>query len=428
MVDKARIINILGMSPPYVLYHNAPRPLVNWDTPDGQWVGIWGYDWADLLGNEVLRVNNEFEFEVWQPDLRADKIYSHVFDSGLVHRLFPAILRKKLFGFKFVDKIYSAHMIKELSKRIREEKIILHLNGDPLSYRGLLDFAGDVPIVTSFHGVIQMPLTRLRSYTKNVPSKFNHIFEHLWFKKNVSRIDYVTYQNDENIDTLRKFYNGDIQKVTMGCDFSFWRPGDRSEARAACGLPLGRKIFLTALRFVEGKQIDRLIEVFTRLSQKHDFILLVAGHGDKEYERYLKELAAVLLAQGKIAFLGYIRGERLRAYYHASDYYILTSMTEGASVSIINAFACRVPVISTRTGHTAELMEQHKCGLLLDVYNYRMWQEELDSILDNRTGVLPLDRNVAKGYYDWPNIARKFVDIYKRLSNECHANRRGAYS
>jgi len=423
-----KVINIMVHPPAYELFRDEPRPEINWDTPDGRWVGIWGYDWADLIGKEVLKLTNEFGYEVWQPDLRADKIYMYTFETGLVHRLFPAVSRETLLGFKLVDEVHSAQMARILSKHVDEERVVVHLNGDPLLYRSYLDFAWNTPIITSYHGVIQTPLTRLRSYTRNIPSKLNHIVEHLWFVKNINRIDYITYQNEENIDVLKKFYHGDLLKVTMGCDFSFWQPGDRLQARTDLGLPQDKIIFFTALRLVESKQVDRLVDVFTRLSQKHDFMLLIAGHGDKKYERHLKERAAVLLSQGKVMFLGFIRGEHLRSYYLASDYYILTSMTEGASVSVMNAFACGVPVISTRTGHTAELMEQYKCGLLLDVYEYPMWQKELDRILGNRKVVLPLDRNIAKKHYDWPNVARKFVDIYRRLVSEHFADRRGVYS
>ena len=105
-----KIISILPHPPAYDLYKNEPRPRINWDTPAGDWVGIWGYDWADQIGNEILKRTDKFKYEVWQPDLRADKIYSHTFESGLKHKLFPAEKKIVFNGYKFISEIYSKNI------------------------------------------------------------------------------------------------------------------------------------------------------------------------------------------------------------------------------------------------------------------------------------------------------------------------------
>ena len=87
----AKVIHIMNHPPTYEEHANKPRPSINWDTPINGWVGIWGYDWSDQLASEILKVTNEFEHETWQPDLRADKIYSHTFENGLTQRMFPAV-------------------------------------------------------------------------------------------------------------------------------------------------------------------------------------------------------------------------------------------------------------------------------------------------------------------------------------------------
>ena len=72
----------MSTPPAYEIYKGEQRPEINWETNDNSWVGIWGYDWGDLLGNAILSQTNEFEFEVWQNDLRADRIYEYTFDVG----------------------------------------------------------------------------------------------------------------------------------------------------------------------------------------------------------------------------------------------------------------------------------------------------------------------------------------------------------
>jgi len=82
----------------------------------------------------------------------------------------------------------------------------------------------------------------------------------------------------------------------------------------------------------------------------------------------------------------------------------------------MQAFACEVPVICTKTGNTAELLSQYNAGCLLEIDDYKEWEKKFEAILNNKLKVYPLNRFVAQQHYDWPNIARKFINIYDELT------------
>jgi len=416
MVKRGKIINIIHHPPAYEWYSNEPRPEINWDTPGGQWIGIWGYDWEDVVGKEVLKLTNEFEYEVWQPDSRADKIYSHTFKNGFKHKLFPAVNKRKLYGVRLMNKVCSDSMLRELENYSKDKNVILHLNGGIFGLtKEILDSLNTMPLVHSYRGVIHLPSTMFFSRTKNILSKFNNIMDFFWLKRNINKIDIITYQNDINIKQLKKIYKGELIKVTSGCDFLFWHPKDRKLARKELELPGDKKIFLCASNLIELKQVDRVISIFTELSNKHEFLLVIAGHGTRNYENYLHAIASDLLRKNKIKFIGYIRGEELRQYYNACDIFLSTSTEEGGPVSVMQAFACVVPVVATDTGNIAEIMKQYKCGCLLDIYDYKMWRDELEKILEDNKEVKTMDREIAKRYYHWPNIVQKYIDFYHKL-------------
>ena len=158
-----------------------------------------------------------------------------------------------------------------------------------------------------------------------------------------------------------------------------------------------------------------MIYVFTELSDRYDFLLVVAGHGAKEYEDYLKSISSKLLSKDQIRFIGYIRKQKLLDYHNASDFFIATSKQEGIPCSVVEAFACGSLVICTKTGNTAELMKQYNCGLLLDIYDYKQWREKIEEILQGKLKVKPMDREIAKKHYDWSIISRKFINLYREL-------------
>jgi glycosyltransferase involved in cell wall biosynthesis len=82
----------------------------------------------------------------------------------------------------------------------------------------------------------------------------------------------------------------------------------------------------------------------------------------------------------------------------------------------MEAFACELPVFSTRTGNTAELMEKENSGALVEIKDYKQWAWELKKIIKTKHLPKALNREFAKEYCDWKNIAKRFIAIYQELN------------
>lgn len=415
---KIKIINILPHIPDYDFLSSEPRPPVNWDTPDGNWVGIYRNEIPNKLGREVLKFTDEFEYEVWQPDYRADKMYSHCFEDGLTHRLFPAKDVKELHGLKIKSELRSPEMVTFLDDYSQTNEVVINLNGDfcNLSY-DILKNCGHLPILQTFRGTINLPQTLALKKRLNVLATINYLKKHYLTKQLIKKVDYVTYQNNLHKNTLEDIYRGPKAKLTSGCDFSFWKKLDKKESRKKLGLPGEVPIFLTSSLLIRRKQLDKLLGVFKELDPEYDFLLLISGHGTKEYERYLHEIAAPLLEKGKVKFVGFKTGDKLRQYYSSSDLFINPSMSEGGPVSAMKALACETPLLNTDVGNVAESMKKNGSGILVDIDDYHQWREKLEDFL-NGAEIKPFDRNEAEDLYDWQNVAAKFSAIYRKLHEQ----------
>ncbi|MCJ7483451.1 MAG: glycosyltransferase [Thermodesulfovibrionales bacterium] len=408
-----KVIHIMDHAPAYEEYADKPRPQYNWETPGGNWVGIWGYDWADLLAVEVRKINDNCVHEIWQPDLRADKIYRQEIFPGVVHRLIPVSSRRVRFGLKNVDRLDFSNMISELKRIDDHGRIIIQINDFRLLK--LLRASGNMDkIVFSFMGDITIPARRLFALTKNIPSKINLIKEHWDFKKYVGTLSAMTYMNDRNLGLLKRFYRGPLEKITMGVDFDYWRKLDQHACRRDLQLPLQRKILFTSSRLNELKQVDRFIQVLNRLSDQHDFQFVVSGHGTRNYEDHLLSLARPLREQKQIEFVGYIGDDQLLKYYGACDLFVLTSLSEGASVSVIKALACETPVFTTAVGNTAEVLQENDAGVVVPKKDYSSWQRHLECFLSGGP-ITSLPAAIAREHYHWPNVAIKFNDLYQSV-------------
>ena len=128
----------------------------------------------------------------------------------------------------------------------------------------------------------------------------------------------------------------------------------------------------------------------------------------------LSFFAEPLVNQGKAILHPYVTGEELRNLYWASDLYVSFSTSEGSSDSIKKAMGCGLPVLSTPVGETSELMQKYKTGGFVPVHNYKEWKKTIEKILDSGLPP-PIDINIARGAYHWPNAVKCFIKIYDEL-------------
>lgn len=411
---KPKVISIIPHEPNYEAYVKSNRPEINWDTQDGTWVGIWGYDWADEIAKEILNVSDEFEMEVWRPDFRAKKVYEYRFKrpngTSYIHKVFPASHAVMRLGMKKVGELVSPEIIEAILEAAKQGPILLHLHGNVVQLnQDILAVCEDIPVLNTFHGIIHMPKEYIFKWRKNITASYSYYKRSQQLKPLFSNVDYVTYMNNQNLKYLDELYVGEKIKLTMGCDFDYWKRGEKK-----IGDPI---VFSHASRLIPIKQIDKLINAFINLEKGglNNFKLLICGNGEESYENELRTLAKPLIDSGNIEFAGYVTGDEMLKVYQKSDVFLSTSVSEGCSVAVVKAMACEIPVFSTKVGNTAEIMEDENCGYLVDTYDYSQWELALKEILEGKEiSALPYDK--AINYYSWEVIARKFLMIYQQLN------------
>ncbi|MCI0641949.1 MAG: glycosyltransferase [Gemmataceae bacterium] len=96
------------------------------------------------------------------------------------------------------------------------------------------------------------------------------------------------------------------------------------------------------------------------LVRRPDAILVLVGEGPEEAK--IRQVARDRGVYERVRFLG-LRSDipRLLA---AADQFLLTSVSEGIPVTLIEALAARLPIVSTRVGGVAEVVEDGITGLL----------------------------------------------------------------
>lgn len=135
----------------------------------------------------------------------------------------------------------------------------------------------------------------------------------------------------------------------------------RGPVRAELGLAPDQQAVLQVARFHPVKDHATAIRAFAiALKQAPSAVLLLAGDGDKrgECESLVKELGIA----PSVRFLG-VRNDvpRLMA---AADLFVLSSLSEGISVTLLEAMGSGVPIVTTDVGGNGEVVSRDETGLL----------------------------------------------------------------
>ncbi|MBN1252557.1 MAG: glycosyltransferase [Bacteroidales bacterium] len=413
-----KVINIINHPPAYDGHRDRERPKINWDLPNGTWVGIWGYEWHNIIGNKVLEIADDIEYEVWQPDLRADKIYQHKFENGLLHRLFPAKMTFYTHGIHIREDIFSETLMTELDKEVKKSKeLVLHINA---GFRFI-----NIPILNKYYNKISILgqfYTNSKDIfkipkTKNVIKLINTFKKNYELKKYYNKFKYIIPSIDEGTDFFEKKFGIKVfhrNFANFGRDFNDWKKDkSKSEARTKLNIDENKFVMFSSSRLIPIKQIDKMLIALSKVNY-NNFICYISGRGTEEYEKYLNNIVVEHKLQKKVKFIGYVDFDVLKDFYQASDLLISTSLQDAGPEPVSIAAAMGLPALITETGIGFEFYKQYNVGLIVPVDDYNKWTIEIDNVINGKQVQVPSRENVDE-FSDWKIISEYYYNIYKKI-------------
>jgi glycosyltransferase involved in cell wall biosynthesis/peptidoglycan/xylan/chitin deacetylase (PgdA/CDA1 family)/folate-dependent phosphoribosylglycinamide formyltransferase PurN len=137
-------------------------------------------------------------------------------------------------------------------------------------------------------------------------------------------------------------------------------------------------------------RVENTIAAFARVKARFpDATLTIAGYGTREHQ--LRRLADRLGVNG-IRFLGRVEPAALPSVYDDSDVFVNSSVVDNQPVSILEAFAAGLPVVSTPTGDIATMLRDGKAGLLVKADDPCSMADAVTRLLENPELSLRLSR------------------------------------
>jgi glycosyltransferase involved in cell wall biosynthesis len=141
--------------------------------------------------------------------------------------------------------------------------------------------------------------------------------------------------------------------------------------------------------------------------------LLFPADPNRPVKRHDRAAEVARLAEAELIVGGEIDPDQMPQWVNAADAVLVTSASEGFGLAVLEALACRVPVLSTPVG-IAPLVAEGLEGCLVAPFEAQGWAEFARSALE-REMTVPAGRSAA-GLFSVGRMAERVLAAYDEIA------------
>lgn len=175
-------------------------------------------------------------------------------------------------------------------------------------------------------------------------------------------------------------------------------------------------VIATAARLTKVKDVETLIKAYADFvnNVKTKSRLLILGEG--ELLERLQYLATELKVENQTKFLGF--KDNPQDYIATADVFVMSSLYEPFGMPAAEAGAMGIPVIVSKVGGLAEIVEHEKTGYHFEIGDYKQLSKQLQHLYQNqelRNDMGNQAKERVSRLFAPEMIGKKFVEIYSKL-------------
>ncbi|OGC57890.1 hypothetical protein A3H26_01570 [candidate division WWE3 bacterium RIFCSPLOWO2_12_FULL_36_10] len=162
------------------------------------------------------------------------------------------------------------------------------------------------------------------------------------------------------------------------------------------------------------KNLETLIQAVAILTKDFpDIQLLIVGNGKQK--ALLKKLIQTLHLKNHVKLLGQKSGLDLIRLYKSSNIFILPSIYEGQPLTLLEAWAAKLPVIVSNTGDCQYLVKDGKNGYLINniLDSIQIAKVIKKALIDKNTNKMGQNGYNLVKKYSWEKSAQETFKVYE---------------
>jgi glycosyltransferase involved in cell wall biosynthesis len=215
-----------------------------------------------------------------------------------------------------------------------------------------------------------------------------------------------------------------IERVTNSVDTNRFCPvtaSAKAALRRTLLLPADGTIVTFTGRLVSYKGLPLLLRVWEQVQRVHSrAMLLLVGSGGLDIHNCEAELKRLVEAKGlqrSVRFTGDVHN--VHEYLQASDIFVFPTEKEAFGISLLEAMACSLPVITTPTGGIKDFLIDGQNGLLVEAGSFQQLWQAIDRLLTDASLAGSLGRaalSTARERYTRDVVLEQHIELFDRLA------------
>ena len=304
---------------------------------------------------------------------------------------------------------FDAKLFIKLYKILRENKIdVIH------SQSGCMGYAALSGRLARVKGIIHTDHGRL------IPDKKSIILEERISSIMTNRVIGVSEELTEYLASEVKIKSEKLLTIINGVETHKFVPLNkdrRKEIRYAIGLGEENKILGTVCRIDPVKNLEFLIGCMPSICKKvPECKLLIVGDGPSK--GHLVKYSESLGMDSKINFLG--ERSNVEDILPVFDIYINTSLSEGTSMTILEAMSCGLPIVASAVGGNSKLVDDSN-GRLFPLNDADTFKRNIIELLEDYRHLEKAGQNSRKKVEDnfnFDQVVMQHEELYGSLCRD----------
>ena len=172
-------------------------------------------------------------------------------------------------------------------------------------------------------------------------------------------------------------------------------------------------------RLIKGKGLETLFAAMGALADLPTWHLLLVGSGQGQVisiEDTLRQEAERGGLRGRVTFTG--RVDNVPAYLQATDVFVFPTLDEALGMSAVEAQACGLPAVASRTGGVPDIVEDGVTGLLVSPGNAASLADALRKLLTDsglRDRFARAARTRTEQRFALHTMVARYADLFRSL-------------
>ena len=229
-------------------------------------------------------------------------------------------------------------------------------------------------------------------------------------------------------ESLRQFFLSsghlDVDRTTVianGIDESEFTSRRDTSLRRELGIADGEVLVGAVGNLRPAKSYDVFLKAAALLrGQSRVYRFVVVGEAEEGGGLYQELLALrdqLNLGTREVAFTGF--KDRIHQIMNNFDFYVSTSSSEGFSLSVIQAMACGVPVVATKSGGPEEIITHDVSGLLVETNRPDSVASAIQRLNDEpatRARLIEAGRAVVQTRFTLKQMVESYERLYQQFA------------